>query len=77
LYEKVFSKPYKAVSNVFWEDIDKQIVDATVDGIAAATRSGGDSTRKLQTGNLSDYLKIMGAGALIISIIALTASMKG
>lgn len=76
LYENVFSKPYAALSKVFWEEVDQKVVDATVDGIAAVTRNSGDSTRKLQTGNLSDYLKLMGGGALVLIALVLIAAMQ-
>ncbi len=75
-YEKVFSKPYAALSRIFWEELDQQVVDATVDGIAAITRNTGDTTRKLQTGNLSDYLKLMGGGALVLVLLVLVAAMQ-
>ena len=75
-YENVISKPYAALSKVFWEEVDQQVVDATVDGIAAVTRNSGDSTRKLQTGNLSDYLKLMGGGALVLIALVLVAAMQ-
>jgi len=76
LYENVFSKPYAALSKALWEEIDQQVVDATVDGIAAVTRNSGDATRKLQTGNLSDYLKLMGGGALVLVALVLVAAMQ-
>ncbi len=76
LYEKVFSKPYAALSSVFWNDVDKKVVDATVDGIAAVARNSGDNTRKLQTGNLSDYLKLMGGGALVLAALVLVAAQS-
>ena len=76
LYEKVFSRPYAALSKVFWNDIDQKVVDATVDGIAAMTKNTGDATRKLQTGNLSDYLKMMSAGALALAALVLIAAMQ-
>ncbi len=76
LYEKVFSKPYAEISQVMWEEIDKQVVDATVDGIASVVHDTGDATRKLQTGNLSDYLKLMGAGALVLAALVLVAAVQ-
>ncbi len=76
-YEKVFSKPYAEASQIMWEEVDKQVVDATVDGIASVIRDSGDSTRKLQTGNLSDYLKLMGMGALVLVALVLVAAAQG
>jgi len=76
LYENIFSKPYAELSKIFWEDIDKQVVDASVDGIASAIRNNGDATRKVQTGNLSDYLKLMSAGALVLVALVLIAAVQ-
>ncbi len=76
LYERVFSKPYAALSKVFWEDVDQQVVDATVDGIASVIQESGDSSRKIQTGNLSDYLKLMSGGALVLVALVLFAAMQ-
>ena len=76
LYDKVFSKPYAEASKVMWEEIDQQVVDATVDGIASVVHDSGDATRKLQTGNLSDYLKLMGAGALVLVALVLVTAVQ-
>jgi len=75
-YEKAITKPYAELSEALWEEVDQQVVDATVDGIAAVVESSGDTTRKLQTGNLSDYLKLMGGGALVLGLIILAVAMQ-
>ncbi len=71
LYEKAISKPYAELSDIAWKEIDMQVVDATVDGIAHVIHESGDSTRKMQTGNLSDYLKWMATGALLLALLAI------
>jgi NADH-quinone oxidoreductase subunit L len=76
LYEKVFSKPYAETSEVLWEEVDKQVVDATVDGIATVVRDSGNTTRKIQTGNLSDYLKLMGLGAFALIAVVLVVAVQ-
>lgn len=73
LYENVFSRPYASLSKFSWTVIDQRVVDAAVDGIANMIRDTGDNTRKIQTGNLSDYLKWMVAGALFLVVIAIVA----
>jgi len=70
LYTNVFSKPYAALSVYFWKVIDMRVVDATVDGIGNIIKSTGDNTRSMQTGNLSDYLKWMAAGMILLVVIA-------
>jgi NADH-quinone oxidoreductase subunit L len=73
LYENIFSKPYAALSRFSWGVIDQKIVDATVDGIGSIIKSTGDNTRKMQTGNLSDYLRWMAGGAVLLTVIAFVA----
>ncbi len=75
-YEKAFAKPYAELSDIAWKEIDQQVVDATVDGIAHVIEETGDGTRRMQTGNLSDYLKWMAAGALLLAVLAIIAAMK-
>ncbi len=75
-YEKAFAKPYAELSDIAWREIDLQVVDATVDGIAHVVEEMGDSSRKIQTGNLSDYLKWMAAGAILLAILAIFVAMN-
>ncbi len=75
-YDKAFAKPYAELSDIAWKEIDMQVVDATVDGIAKIVEESGDESRKMQNGNLSDYLKWMAAGALILAVLALVAALK-
>jgi len=70
LYEKCITKPYANLSSFFWNQIDVKIVDAFVDGIASFIYSSGDKTRKIQTGNLSNYLNWMAIGAVALMVIA-------
>ena len=75
-YEKAFAKPYAELSDIAWKEIDLQVVDATVDGIAKVVEESGDGARRMQTGNLSDYLKWMAAGAIILAVLAIVAALK-
>ena len=72
-YEKTISKPYAALSRFSWGTVDQKMVDATVDGIGKFIKTTGDTTRKIQTGNLSDYLRWMAGGALLLVAIAFVA----
>jgi NADH-quinone oxidoreductase subunit L len=69
LYEEFISKPYAMISAKMW-DIDMKIVDKTVDGIAGFLYSGGDKTRGMQSGNLSNYLNWMAVGSVILLLAA-------
>jgi NADH-quinone oxidoreductase subunit L len=69
-YEKAIIKPYEELSEIAWREIDMQMVDATVDGIARAIETTGDVSRKAQDGNLSNYLNWMVIGFIVITAIA-------
>jgi len=76
-YAEFISKPYAMISNMMWKSVDMKIVDATVDGIANLFYSGGDKTRKIQTGNLSGYLNWMGIGLFVLLFIAAISTVIG
>ena len=74
-YEEVITKPYAMLSDMMWKNIDMKIVDATVDGIAKFLYNSGDGVRKMQTGNLSNYLNWMAVGAVILLGVAAISAM--
>jgi len=76
-YEAFITKPYAMLSEMMWKDVDMKIVDATVDGIAKFLYKSGDSSRKMQTGNLSNYLNWMAVGAVLLLVIAAISAMLG
>ncbi|SFV52064.1 NADH-ubiquinone oxidoreductase chain L [hydrothermal vent metagenome] len=69
-YAEFISKPYALISTMLWKSVDMKIVDATVDGIANIFYRGGDNTRKMQTGNLSNYLNWMAVGLVLMLLVA-------
>jgi len=69
-YEEYLVKSYRELSKVFWKQIDMKVVDASVDGIANIFYSTGESTRTMQSGNLSTMLKWMVAGIVILLSLA-------
>jgi len=75
LYEEVITKPYAMLSEHMWKDIDMKIVDTTVDGIAKFLYKSGDGTRKMQTGNLSNYLNWMAVGSVLLLVVAAISAM--
>jgi len=78
IYELFISKPYAMLSEMMWNKVDMKIVDTTVDGIAKFLYSTGDSSRKMQTGNLSNYLNWMAVGAVLLLVVAaISAAMLG
>jgi NADH-quinone oxidoreductase subunit L len=70
IYEEAIVKPYRALSTMFWTQIDQKIVDASVDGIANAFYTTGEKTRAMQSGNLSTMLKWMVAGTVVLLSLA-------
>ncbi len=75
-YEEFITKPYKLLSDSMWK-IDMSVVDATVDGIANLLYKSGDGSRKMQTGNLSNYLNWMAVGGVLLLVIAALSAMLG
>ena len=74
-YDVAFTKPYKALSVIFWKKIDMKIIDATVDGIAKSVYKTGELTRGMQSGNLSTNLRWMVIGVLILLVLAIVPVM--
>jgi NADH-quinone oxidoreductase subunit L len=75
-YVDFIVKPYTVISEKFWE-IDKAIIDKSVDMIAKVLYKAGDKTRAIQNGNLSSYLNWMGAGTLLLILVAATSAVMG
>lgn len=76
-YAEFISKPYAMLSTMMWKSVDMKIVDATVDGIAYFMYGSGDKTRKMQTGNLSNYLNWMGVGLVVLLLFAVISTVIG
>jgi len=70
-YEEYVVKPYNELSAMLWE-VDKKVVDASVDGIAGIFYNAGENTRDMQSGNLSTMLKWMVAGTVALLSLAVT-----
>jgi len=70
-YEEYVVKPYNELSSMLWE-VDKKVVDASVDGIAGIFYNAGENTRDMQSGNLSTMLKWMVAGTVALLSLAVT-----
>ena len=75
-YDEFIVQPYTILSAKFWE-LDKKVVDGSVDLIARLVYKSGDVSRGMQNGNLSSYLNWMGAGALLLILAAAVAAVIG
>ena len=74
-YAEFISKPYAMISTMLWKSVDMKIIDASVDGIANLFYRGGDQTRKMQTGNLSNYLNWMAVGLVLLLLVAAVTAL--
>ena len=68
-YADKIVKPYGALSKLAWK-IDMKIVDATVDMIAGVIYKTGDKARWMQSGSLSNNLRWMVFGLVILLLLA-------
>ncbi|MBV5278561.1 MAG: NADH-quinone oxidoreductase subunit L [Campylobacteraceae bacterium] len=71
LYELYIMKPFGAISNFLWQKIDVKIIDFSVDMVAKILYTSGEKSRKMQSGNLSDMLRWMVVGIVILLAVAI------
>jgi NADH-quinone oxidoreductase subunit L len=69
IYAAVIVKPLIAISTlIFWQGIDRDIIDATLDGSADGAREVSDTMRHMQSGNIRSYAGWVAAGAACVII---------
>jgi len=71
LYALYIMRPFTIVSRFAWQKIDMKVVDFTVDMIAKMLYSVGQKSRKMQSGNLSDMLRWMVVGIVVLLALAI------
>ncbi|NOX16504.1 MAG: NADH-quinone oxidoreductase subunit L [Epsilonproteobacteria bacterium] len=71
IYDAVIFKPYYWLSTFAWKQIDVRIIDFTVDLIAKTFYGLGQKSRKMQSGNLSDMLRWMVVGIVVLLALAI------
>jgi len=74
IYNDYICKPYAKLSKIFWKDVDVKVIDTTVDFIATSIYKSGMVSRVVQSGNLSNMLRWMGVGLLILLLAAIIYS---
>jgi len=72
IYSFLFEKPFGFLSDFLFTKVENNVLDASIDGIGAATSRLGTLVRKIQQGNISFYLFAMVAGILLFIIFILT-----
>ncbi len=70
-YKRFIMQPFTAISQFLWEKIDMKIVDTSVDLIANILYQSGQKARRMQSGNLSDMLRWMIVGMVVLLIFAM------
>lgn len=69
-YEEIFMKNYSKLSKLAWQT-DKKIIDKGVDLTAKILENFGFNLNKMQTGKLSDMLRLMILGIVVLLLFAL------
>ena len=63
LYDALFVRPSFAIGRLFWQEIDKGVIDGVVNGVAHFFRNSGGGLRRLQSGQIQNYAMAMAIGA--------------
>jgi NADH-quinone oxidoreductase subunit L len=63
LYDAVFVRPSFIVGRLFWQELDKGVIDGIVNGVGTFFRGSGGAMRNLQSGQIQNYAMVMGIGA--------------
>jgi NADH-quinone oxidoreductase subunit L len=77
LYAAVVVKPLMWISrNVLWQRVDVQVIDGTVNGVAAGALGAGDNVRHAQSGNTRSYAVWVVIGAIVVIAIIFWPYLK-
>ncbi len=71
IYNTVFVKPLRALSDSLPKLVDKLIIDSAVNSTARLAQMGGKTLRLLQTGNTGIYLFAMVGSVILLFIISM------
>lgn len=73
--ENILLKPYLALSKFAFKVLDLKIIDAMVDGIAKLIYKSGNTSKVVQTGNLSSNLRLMVLGVTVLLILVVVLAI--
>jgi len=73
-WDFIVCKAYLLLSKFSWKELDIKFIDTLVDGFARRIVDGGDIGSSMQDGNLSNSLKWMGFGILILLVLVVVFS---
>jgi NADH-quinone oxidoreductase subunit L len=72
LYDAIFVRPFRRLSQVFWKTGDATIIDGVPNGVAAITVDAARGVARFQTGRVANYAFTMIAGLVVfVSVIFL------
>jgi NADH-quinone oxidoreductase subunit L len=67
LYTAVFVKPLvEGSTRILWQDVDRKIIDASVNESADGARQVSDEVRQMQSGNIRSYAGWIAAGSAAV-----------
>ena len=67
IYSKIFVKPLvEGSTDILWKDVDRKIIDDTVNNVADGAKHVSDEVRHMQSGNLRSYAGWIAAGAALL-----------
>ncbi len=68
IYDFVFVRNLRRLGEFQWKIVDQGVIDGTLHGAAAWTRSLGDRLRSLQTGHTQTYLLVSWLGLIVFFV---------
>lgn len=68
-YDALFVRSSFMVARLFWQELDKGLIDGIVNGVAVFFRGSATSLRRYQTGQIQNYAMVMAIG--VFGLVAL------
>jgi NADH-quinone oxidoreductase subunit L len=67
LYAVLFVKPLiEGSTRILWQDVDRKVIDASVNESADGARQVSDEVRQMQSGNIRSYAGWIAAGSAAV-----------
>ena len=59
-------RPTVNMANALWRQVDMEVIDGAVNGVADLTREWGAALRRIQSGQIQHYALYMAVGAFLM-----------
>jgi len=66
LYDRIFVRPFRGLSNWLWRVVDEGIIDGAVNGVAAGIGAVSQRLRHVQTGLVANYALAIALGMVVM-----------